>query len=89
MTKINETITELLGIDGAVCTAIFDTGSGMVLAKGGSGVNLDVAAAGSTEVVRAMLKTIKTLNLKEKINDFLITLTTQHHIIRPQSFGHL
>ncbi|MEO6934007.1 MAG: hypothetical protein ABI171_01540, partial [Collimonas sp.] len=38
---------------------------------------------GNTEVVRAKLNTMKSLNISDKIEDILITLTKQYHIIRP------
>ena len=83
MATVNEAIADLLLIDGATAAAIVDSGSGMVLGKGGTGVNIDVAAAGNTEVVRAKMKTMKSLGIRDKIEDMLITLTTQYHVIRP------
>lgn len=82
MANVKDTLLELLKIDGAVACAVVDANSGMVLGKEGTGVNLDVAAAGNTEVVRAKLKTMKVLGIKEKIEDILITLTNQYHIVR-------
>ncbi|GGD70008.1 hypothetical protein [Croceicoccus mobilis] len=85
-TSIKATLSELLSIDGAKAAAIVDSESGMVLGKDGSGLDLDVAGAGNTEVVRAKLKTMKALGLtKDAIDDILITLTSQYHIIRPIS----
>lgn len=70
-------------IEGAVGCALVDFKSGMCLGKeGGGGLNLDVAAAGNTEVVRAKMKTMGNLKLRDTIEDILITLTSQYHIIR-------
>ncbi|MBC2666011.1 hypothetical protein H7F51_10775 [Novosphingobium flavum] len=83
MANIKDTLGNLLSIDGAKAAAIVDSESGMVLGKEGTGLDLDVAGAGNTEVVRAKLKTMKSLGLKDSIDDILITLSSQYHVIRP------
>jgi hypothetical protein len=83
MANVQQSLETLLGIDGAMAAAIVDANSGMVLGKAGAGVDLDVAGAGNTEVVRAKIKTMKALGLKDNIEDILITLGKQYHIIRP------
>jgi hypothetical protein len=83
MANLNESVTELMTIDGAMGVALVDGNSGMVLGQAGGGVDLEVAGAGNTEVVRAKMKTMKALNLKDEIEDILITLGKQYHIIRP------
>ena len=83
MANLNESMSELMTIDGATAVSLVDGNSGMMLAQAGSGIDLEVAAAGNTEVVRAKLKTMKALNLKDEIEDILITLGKQYHIIRP------
>src|SRR6476619_4055572 len=87
MSNIKEALTKIMQLDGALGACIVDSNSGMMLgSEGGSGpMNLEVAAAGNTEVVRSKRKTMKALNLGDHIEDILITLGRQYHIIRPLS----
>ncbi|WP_329142433.1 hypothetical protein OIU91_02045 [Streptomyces sp. NBC_01456] len=73
------------GIEGAVGVALVDYTSGMALAALGDNqaLDLNVAAAGNTDVVRAKMRTMEMLELQGSIEDMLITLTGQYHIIRP------
>jgi hypothetical protein len=83
MANLNESLSAMLTVEGAMCGAVVDANSGMMLGSAGQGVDLEVAAAGNTEVVRAKIKTMKALNLKDDIEDILITLGKQYHVIRP------
>ena len=83
MANLNESLQDLMTLDGALCAAVVDYNSGMLLGSIGSGVDLELAAAGNTEVVRAKLKTMKSLGLNDTIEDILITLGKQYHILRP------
>ena len=85
MATIKQTLDELMTLDGAMCAAVVDSASGMILGSIGSGLDLEVAAAGNTEVVRAKMKTMRALGLSDVIEDILITLGKQYHIIRPSS----
>lgn len=81
-TNLKESMNTAMGIDGAMAVALVDYRSGMCLAQAGSGMNLDLAAAGNTQVVQAKLKTIESLGLRKGIEDILITLADQYHLIR-------
>ncbi len=83
MANLNESLQELMTLDGALCAAVVDYNSGMLMGSTGSGVDLELAAAGNTEVVRAKMKTMKSLGLNDSIEDILITLGKQYHILRP------
>lgn len=85
MATVKQTLEELMHVDGAMCAAIVDSASGMMLGSIGSGVDLEVAAAGNTEVVRAKSKVMRALGLNDVIEDILITLGKQYHIIRPST----
>ncbi|MGW7053491.1 hypothetical protein [Streptomyces sp. NPDC054887] len=79
--SLKETMTS---IEGAVGAALVDYTSGMALGTlgGGKDFDLTVAAAGNTDVIRAKVRTMEMLGLKDEIEDVLITLGSQYHLIR-------
>lgn len=82
MSNLKQSIDAAMTIDGALAAALVDYRSGMCLAQAGTAVNLDLAAAGNTQVVRAKLQTMESLGLRKGIEDILITLSDQYHLIR-------
>ena len=83
MSNLKESLDSLLELSGAKCAAVVDSASGLVIGQAGSSPNMDIAAAGNTEVVRAQLKLMETLGQTDAIDDILITLTSQYDIVRP------
>ncbi|MEU3916829.1 hypothetical protein [Streptomyces sp. NPDC029004] len=80
-TSLKEAMTS---IEGSLGVALVDYTSGMALGTLGGGKDLDlaVAAAGNTDVIRAKVRTMEQLGLKDEIEDVLITLGDQYHLIR-------
>ncbi len=82
--NIETALKEAMSIEGATGTALVDWDSGMALGTlgGGKYLDLDLAAAGNTEVIRAKMRTVESLRLNDQVEDILITLNTQYHLIR-------
>lgn len=82
--NIEAALKEAMTIDGALGASLVDWESGMSLGAigGGKYLDLDVAAAGNTEVIRAKMRTMEALRLDDNIEDILITLSKQYHLIR-------
>ena len=79
-TNISAT-SEIAGFIGA---CLVDGESGLMLAsEGGGKMNLEAAAALNSQVVKAKLQAMETLGLNDHIDDILITLGKQLHMIRP------
>ncbi|MEU6525268.1 hypothetical protein ABZ892_21240 [Streptomyces sp. NPDC046924] len=80
-TSLKEAMTS---IEGSVAAALVDYTSGMALGTLGGSKDLDltVAAAGNTDVIRAKVRTMEMLGLKDDIEDVLITLGSQYHLLR-------
>jgi len=82
--NIETALKEAMTIEGALGVALVDWESGMPLGTlgGGKYLDLELAGAGNTEVVRAKMRTMQSLNLNDTIEDILITLGKQYHLIR-------
>src|SRR6202044_750897 len=82
--NIETALKEAMTTEGALGVALVDWESGMSLGAlgGGKYLDLDVAAAGNTEVIRAKMRTMESLRLDDTIEDILITLSKQYHLIR-------
>jgi hypothetical protein len=83
MATIQRSLDELMTVDGALCAALVDATSGMILGSAGTHAELDLAAAGDTELVRAKQNTLHLLETQDVIEDILVSQRKQYQIIRP------
>ena len=81
--SVKEALDELMDIDGAIGAAVVDYENGMTLGTaGGRNIDMELAGAGNTEVVRSERNIIHDLGLEGDIEDLLISLETSYHLIR-------
>ncbi len=76
-------LDHLRELDGCIATCLIDTESGVVLgAEAHRDLDLQTAATGYTEMLRRERATIAALGLDDHLEDVLITLEGEYHILR-------
>lgn len=85
VSNIKASLEALMTVDGAIAAALVDWESGLTLGTigGDNGFDIELAASGNTGVVRAKMTVMKALNTGGPIEDILITLKNQYHLLRP------
>jgi len=71
-------------VNGVIATAAVDLESGMTLAAKSNRADFDlaVASAYNSELVKQKMKIMRALNIKASLEDMLLTLTDQIHVIK-------
>ena len=88
MQKLQDSLVKALTIEGALGVALGDWKTGMCLGFKGTNTpafpekNLELAVAGNTEVIRAKMRVAESLKFKDRIEEILIILETQYHLMR-------
>lgn len=88
MQKLQDGLVKALTIEGALGVALGDWKTGMCLGFKGTNTpafpekDLELAVAGNTEVIRAKMRVAESLKFKDRIEEILIILETQYHLMR-------
>jgi hypothetical protein len=88
MGNIKESLQEAMQLEGSLGAALGDWKSGMCLGHFGTNTpafpldRLEIAVAGNTDVIRAKIRVAQMLQIDDRIEDILISLTQQYHLIR-------
>ena len=81
---MNTSLSGATKISGFIGACLVDSDSGLMLAsEGGGTLDMDAVAALNTEFVKSKLNAIDALGLDDEVEDILITLGKQVHMIRP------
>ncbi|UOR05424.1 hypothetical protein MUN82_21165 [Hymenobacter aerilatus] len=81
----DQTVKEIMkDLPSLVAVAVVETETGMPLAAHSNSADFDVetAAAYNTEVIKQKLKAISALKLNQTVQDILLTLTDQLHLLK-------
>lgn len=81
MPEPRDTIPKLMALDGCVGCGILDGATGALLAAAGD-ATVELARA-CVEAMRAQRRTLQALGRAERVEDLLVTLGRQYHLIRP------
>lgn len=83
MNNVQESLAREMEIDGAVGAALIDYASGACLGvRGGGKIDMELAGAAITEVIRSKKRIIDNLGLEESIDEIIVTLAGQYHLIQ-------
>ncbi len=82
MNNIEGALADILTLKGALAASLFDWESGMVLGTDtNKKFNIELASAGNAEVIKAKMDTMNSLEIEGTIEDILITLDSQIHVL--------
>ena len=82
--QLNDVLEKISGeTNGFIAASLVDLDSGMTLAVKTSRTDFDLTAASAynSELVKQKMKIMRALNLKAELEDMLLTLSDQFHLI--------
>ncbi|MCB9587675.1 MAG: hypothetical protein H6718_19890 [Polyangiaceae bacterium] len=84
ISNIPEALRQLDDLDGLLGASLVDADARNVLAVvGGATIDLELASLSSVELLSAHRKSIHRVGLVEQIEDIVVTLQAQYHVMRP------
>ena len=90
MTSAKQAVKEILDeLPTLLAVAVVETETGMPLASHSNLADFDIetAAAYNTEVVKQKLRAVQALKLNQTVQDILLTLTDQLHLLKLSADG--
>lgn len=84
-TKFDSAMQKLSEVDGFLLANLVDRDSGMSMASAGGGLDIELDSAVGTDIVKAIESAITRMNMKDSIEDTLISLGGTYQLLRPLS----
>jgi CheY-like chemotaxis protein len=82
--RIEGVLAAAMQVPGALGVALVDGASGMTLAAAGGSplLDLDLAGGAAADLLRAQVRVLAALGLRDTVEDVMVTLGTQYHLLR-------
>jgi hypothetical protein len=83
--QVTQALQTLSALDGVFACAVVDAGTGLILAqqaRAGQPVELELAAAASTQVLRTHQQAARDLGLTAEIDEVMTSAGPRHHVMR-------
>ena len=80
--RLRQALELAVQVDGGLAAGVAEIAGGANLATAGGGIDVVAAAASLASVLRAKLKTFALLRLTETLEDVIVTLGSQLHLLR-------
>lgn len=83
--RARQAMHAVMQLPGAIALALIDATSGLVLSAFGTAIKFDIAGPGLTTTLESERDVLRRMQLDDRIEDIMITLGAQYHLLRPVS----
>lgn len=89
MVAVGNQLKALNQLEGYIGSCVVDCAAGVLLASNGGSpqIKLDLAGIGNCELLQAKRRSLEALGLEDQVEEIVVTLSAQYHVIQPVGSG--